>query len=89
MSDQKTTPFDVRCEILADLWMNYRDEESFTDFIQYNDIGLPASFLISEDLAKPSEKLELLVNETFVLLTKALDIEDDTGFESLDDMLVG
>ena len=89
MSDQKDTPFETRCEILADLWMNYRDEESFKDFIQYNDIGLPASFLVSEDLAKPSEKLELLVNETFVLLMKALDVEDDTGFDSLDDMLVG
>lgn len=89
MSDQKGTPFETRCSILADLWMNYRDEESFKDFMQYNDIGLPASFLVSEDLAKPGEKLEMLINETFVLLMAALEIEDDPGFDSLDDMLVG
>ena len=89
MSDQKDTPFEIRCNILAELWMNYRSEESFKDFIEYNDIGLPAAFLIAESLARPSEKLEMLVNETFVLLMKALEIEEDPGFDSLDDMLVG
>jgi hypothetical protein len=69
--------------------MSYRSEESFKDFIEYNDVGLPAAFMIAEDLARPSEKLEMLVNETFVLLMNALEIEEDPGFDSLDDMLVG
>lgn len=89
MSDQKSTPFEIRCSILAELWMSYRSEESFKDFIEYNDVGLPAAFMIAEDLARPSEKLEMLVNETFVLLMNALEIEEDPGFDSLDDMLVG
>jgi hypothetical protein len=89
MSDQRTTPFKTRCDILADLWMNYRSEDTFEDFMKYNDIGLPASFLVSEELATPSEKLEVLIDETFSLLMAALEIKEDPGFESLDDMLVG
>jgi hypothetical protein len=89
MSDQINTPFETRCNILADLWLSYRDEIDFKDFIQYNDVGLPAAFIVSEELATPNDRLKLMINETFDLLLKAMEIEEDTGFESIDDMLVG
>ena len=87
--ENKQTPFEVRCMILADLWMNYRKDDEFQDFLEYNDVGLPAAWLIAEELCTPGDKLKGMINETFVLLMKALDIEEDTGFDSLDDMLVG
>ena len=89
MENNKQTPFEVRCMILADLWMNYRKDDEFQDFLEYNDVGLPAAWLIAEELCTPGDKLKGMINETFVLLMKALDIEEDTGFDSLDDMLVG
>ena len=89
MSDQINTPFETRCNILADLWLSYRDEIDFKDFIQYNDVGLPAAFIVSEELATPNDRLKLMINETFDLLLAAMDLEEDTGFESIDDMLVG
>jgi hypothetical protein len=89
MSDQINTPFETRCNILADLWLSYRDEVDFKDFIQYNDVGLPAAFIVSEELATPNDRLKLMINETFDLLLAAMDLEEDTGFESIDDMLVG
>ena len=87
--ENKETPFEVRCMILADLWMNYRKDDEFQDFLEYNDVGLPAAWLIAEELCTPGDKLKGMINETFVLLMTALDIEEDTGFDSLDDMLVG
>jgi hypothetical protein len=33
--------FDNKISILAELWMNYRDDEELQDFIEYNDLGLP------------------------------------------------
>ena len=87
--ENKETPFEVRCMILADLWMNYRGDDEFQDFLQYNDVGLPASWLISEDLCTPNDRLRGMINETFNLLLKALEIEQDHGFDSLDDLLVG
>jgi len=89
MSDQETTPFEIRCNILADLWLSYRHEVDFKDFVEYNDIGLPAAFLVAEELATANDRLKLMINETFSLLMTALDLTEDTGFDSLDDMLVG
>lgn len=86
--DNKVTEFDKKCEILADLWMAYRFDTQFEDFIQYNDIGLPLAFLISEELVKPRSPARAMVEETFELLLTALKIED-SGFDSLDDLLVG
>jgi len=36
--------------IMAELWMNYRDDKNFSDFFGYNDIGLPISYYLAEGL---------------------------------------
>lgn len=83
------TSFENRCDILSDLWLEYKDDPQFADFVSYNDLGLPLSFLISEGLVTPSDKATVMVNETFVLLLRSLGIEEDAGFDSLDDLLMG
>ena len=81
-----TTTYDNKCIILADLWLNYRYDEQFLDFIEYNDMGLPIAYAIAEGIVKSTEIAEGFINETFDLLLVGLEIED-TGFESLDDIL--
>jgi hypothetical protein len=88
MSDKETTNFKTRCDILSELWLGYRSDEQFDDFVQYNDIGLPLAFLVSEELVEPGDKAKEMVNETFEILLTLLEIED-SGFDSLDDLLVG
>ena len=80
------TTFDDKCNILADLWMNYRYDEQFEDFIEYNDLGLPLSYLLSEGIVKASETATAFIDETFSILLEALEI-DDNGFDTLDDLL--
>lgn len=75
-----------KAEILADLWMSYRNDQQFSDFIEYNDLGLPLSYAFVNDLIKITQSGEALLNETFELLLEALNVED-TGFVSLDDLL--
>lgn len=87
--DQNTTPFNKRCEILAELWMYGREDSKLKDFFEYNDVGMPAAWLIDEKLAIAEPPLVLLISETFDLLLSALEIKEDTGFDSLDDLLVG
>jgi hypothetical protein len=87
MSDNTETSFDNKCEILSDLWMDHRHQEDFEDFIRYNDLGLPLSFLVHEELVTPSELAKNMINETFDLFLAALEV-DDTGFDGLDDMLM-
>lgn len=84
---ERTTPLSSRAEILADLWMNYRDDEEFLDFVEYNDLGLPLAYAFANSIVESTEHAEALIDETFGLLLAALGVDEDTGFESLDDLL--
>lgn len=84
--------YQTKCNILADLWENYRDEETFDDFIEYNDLGLPMAYMLREGLVNEvTETGQLYINETFNLFIAALtikeeEIEDGTSLDSLLDM---
>ena len=68
--------------------MNYRDDEEFLDFIEYNDLGLPLAYALANGIVeKATSAAETLIDETFELLLGALEIPQDEGFESLDDLL--
>jgi hypothetical protein len=81
-----TTDFSNKISILAELWMNYRDDDHLDDFMEYNDLGLPMAYLLMNEIVLPSEQSEMYINETFDLLLAALTVKD-TGFESLDELL--
>jgi hypothetical protein len=66
--------------------MNYRDDEEFTDFIEYNDLGLPLAYMVQSAIVKIEKTGEAMINETFDLLLGAVGV-DDQGFETLDDIL--
>lgn len=81
------TKFEDKCYILSDLWMNYRVESEFSDFLKYNDLGLPLAYSIGEDIVKSTEVAENLIIETFDLLLAAVGVED-SGFDTLEDILI-
>lgn len=85
MSKSKTE-FDAKASILSTLWMEYKTDEGFEDFLQYNDVGLPLSFAYTEGLVSFKNAGYMFVDETFDLLLATLQIED-TGFETLEDVL--
>lgn len=84
---ENETPVNVRADILSDLWLNFRNEADFQDFIEYNDLGLPLAYAISSGIVTITEQAEKFINETFLLLLASLSIEYDTGFDSLDEIL--
>ena len=81
-----TTTFENKTGILADVWLNYRYDTEFTDFIEYNDLGLPLAYAINEGIVDSTDIASGFVNETFDLLLAGLGAED-TGFEHLDDLM--
>ena len=81
-----TTDFSNKVTILAELWMNYREDDHLDDFMEYNDLGLPMAYLLMNEIVLPSEQSALYIDETFDLLLSALSVEDK-GFESLDELL--
>lgn len=86
MSETATTPYSNRVSILAELWMGYRNDVEFQDFIEYNDLGLPLAYAINEGIVSSSDLASKFIDETFELFLAGLDTSD-TGFESLDDVL--
>jgi hypothetical protein len=80
------TTFDNKTGILADVWLNYRYDEEFADFIEYNDMGLPLAYAINEGIVNTTDLATKFVEETFDLLLAGLEIED-TGFDNLDDLM--
>lgn len=82
-----TTTFDNKLNILADLWLDYKNDDGFQDFVQYNDLGLPLAYLVANNAAKVNNVGERLIEETWDLLLAGLGIKEDTGFENLDELL--
>ena len=83
-----STKFKIKCEILSDIWLNYRDDPNYEDFISYNDLGLPLAYAISSGIVAKTDKAKEFIEEAWVLLLAGLEIEEDTGFEDLDDLFV-
>jgi hypothetical protein len=86
MTENTSTTYSNQLAMLAELWLNYKEDEEFQDFIEYNDLGLPIAYIIHNDIVKSTDTAEKFVGETFALLLAGLGIED-TGFETLDELL--
>lgn len=80
------TPFSNKCDILGELYEQYREDRQFKDFIEYNDLGLPLAYFSSEGLVILQEDAMRFVEETWELFVASLNIKD-TGFNNLNEML--
>ena len=78
---QNPTPFKLRCRILSDTWVNFKEEDGFQEFFSINDLGVPLAYAVDDGLVMTNPRLEELINETWNDLMSQLEIED-TGFTS-------
>ena len=81
-----TTTFSNKAQILSEIWLDYREDEEFKDFVEYNDLGLPLAYAVANGIADANPILERFVAETFDLLLAGLGVMEDTGFEFLDEV---
>jgi hypothetical protein len=81
------TDIGTRTYILSDLWMNYRNDSEFVEFIKYNDLGLPLAYAITAGLVETTPAADTLINETFDLLLELRDLDVSTIYDSLEDLL--
>jgi len=79
------TDFFIKCQILGELYENYKEE--FEDLIEINDIGFPIAYLNTQNLVIPTSPGMRYVEEAWDMLLLDLVVEDK-GFEDLDDLLV-
>lgn len=74
-----TTPYLTKCEILAELWLDYKSDKQFADFIEYNDLGLPIAYAIANGIVESKPMAEKFINESFDLLLDGLGLIDGDG----------
>jgi hypothetical protein len=83
------TPIDTQTEILAELWMDYRDELYFREFFEYADLGLPLAYLITNNIVTRNSETDRFIGDTWELLMGVCGHPQDTGFEDLSEVLSG
>jgi hypothetical protein len=81
------TDFNTKCEILSELWSNYKNDKQFKDFFEYNDIGLPLAFAIANKIVEASPVSQTYIEETFALFCEALTLDDEDDYDDLSQML--
>jgi hypothetical protein len=81
------TEFANKCEILGQFYSQYRDEKNFTDFMEFNDLGLPLAYFVSEELVEVSDDGARYINETWDLFLASLELKD-VGFTNLEDVFI-
>jgi len=70
--------------ILGQLWIEFRDDEKFKTFIEYNDIGLPMAYMVAEGLIKELTPLgEQYIDESFKMFLDLMEVTE----QELDDVL--
>lgn len=85
------TNFSEKCSILGSLWLYYREEaeanEAWNDFFTINDISLPLSYMISNDIAIVSGdgSAEEYIDETWDMFCKYIDIDPDGWYQNLEE----
>lgn len=63
--------------ILGQLWIDFRDDETFSAFMDYNDIGVPMAYYLAEGLVPSLTPLgEQYVEESLDMMFKLLNITE-------------
>ena len=83
------TDFSKIVDILGELYYKYRDEKNgdFSEFIEYNDLGLPLAYFAREGLITMSHDAEKYVIETWNVLMDEINPDEDTDYDNLDEVL--
>ena len=81
-----TTTFESKSLILGQLWINFKTDDEWMDFMVYNDLGQPLAFAFAEGIINHTTTLEQYINETWDLFIEALGVQD-TGFDSIDELI--
>lgn len=81
--------FADKAGIVGQLWIEFRNDEDFGAFMEYNDLGCPLAYMIAEGIVKEVTPLgEEMINETYKMLLELLDVTE-ADFEVLDEINLG
>jgi hypothetical protein len=70
--------FADKAGVVGQLWIEFRNDEDFEAFMEYNDLGCPLAYMIAEGIVKEVTPLgEEMINETYKMLLALLEVEEE------------
>jgi hypothetical protein len=76
-----------KCQLLADLWISYRDDDNLSEFVEYNDVGLPLAYIVHNGLATITDEGKKYIEETYLMFCASIGIDENQEFDNLEELL--
>ena len=78
----------TKAEILVQFTQDEFNSGNFDEFFDYNDLGIPLSIAITQDMVILTDSGEELLEETWKELCLLFEANPDDEYESIDDLIV-
>jgi hypothetical protein len=76
-----------KAEILVQFTQDHFNTGEYDDFFDYNDLGIPLSIAITQDMVILTDSGEALLEETWSDLCLLFDADVNAEYESIDDLI--
>jgi hypothetical protein len=70
--------FANKAGIIGQLWIEFRNDEDFSAFMEYNDLGCPLAYMVAEGIVKELSPIgEEMINETYKMFMELVNVTDE------------
>jgi hypothetical protein len=78
----------TKAEILVQFTQDSFNDETYDEFFDYNDLGIPMAIAVVQDMVILTDSGEQLLDETWKDLCLLFNANPDSEYESIDDLTV-
>jgi hypothetical protein len=78
----------TKAEILVQFTQDSFNDETYDEFFDYNDLGIPMAIAVVQDMVILTDAGEQLLDETWKDLCLLFNANPDSEYESIDDLTV-
>jgi len=78
----------TKAEILVQFTQDNFNDEMYGEFFDYNDLGIPLSIAIMQDMVILTDSGEQLLEETWIELCLLFEADPNGEYENIDDLTV-
>ena len=77
----------TKAEILVQFTQDHFNSGEYDEFFDYNDLGIPMSIAITQDMVILTDSGEQLLEETWIELCNLFGADSNSDYETIDDLM--
>ena len=77
----------IKAEIITDFVVRNSEDDEYSEFFAYNDLGIPLAVAFNAGLCTLNEEGNTMLNETYKLLCQEVGSDPELNYVDLDDLL--